>query len=242
MKNKHSRLSTSKAPTISFPFLYILVRDLKPIPISTGITAAMCMIRDNDDTCEKLLCRFQIRETINFPIDDLGETINFPIHDLEETINFSMHNLEETINSPLHELGETINPHIDDLEETMDFNMEQFMRNNGFPVEIIQRFAQFNYPYNLLPSSDEEEPVRGIISHAEDSTEDIHSTHDSSIEINQNANTPSASLNINFNISETHNTDQSREERTFELNIPEILLSMSRISHQLNILSSASHD
>lgn len=40
--------------------------------------------------------------------------------------------------------------------------------------------------------------VRGIISHAEDSTEDIHSTHDSSIEINQNANTPSASLNINF--------------------------------------------
>jgi len=45
--------------------------------------------------------------------------------------------------------------------------------------------------------------VRGFISHVEDSTEDIHSTHsntihDSSIEINQNANTPSASVNINL--------------------------------------------
>jgi len=40
--------------------------------------------------------------------------------------------------------------------------------------------------------------VRGVISNAEDSTEDIHSTHDLLIEINQNANTPSASVNINF--------------------------------------------
>lgn len=74
----------------------------------------MCMIRDNDETCEKLLSRFQIRQTINFPIDELGELI--------------------------------------------DFNLENLMDDNDF-VEITQRVDQLNYPYNLLPSSDEEEPV-----------------------------------------------------------------------------------
>jgi len=45
--------------------------------------------------------------------------------------------------------------------------------------------------------------VRGFISHMDESNDDIHYTnsntiHDSSIEINQNANTPSASVNINL--------------------------------------------
>jgi len=113
-------------------------------------------------------------------------------------------------------------------------------------IEITQRGDLWNYPYNLLPSSDEEEPARGFIDHImEDNNEDILyasslTTHDSSNEINQNANTPSASANIN--ILETNDTDHSSEEREFELNIPQILLSMSRISNNLFNVTSSSHD
>jgi len=71
------------------------------------------MKRDIDDTCEKL-CRFQIRETIDLTIDELGETIDLTI---------------------------------DEFEDDNDF------------TEFTPRVDQLTYPYNLLPSSDEEEPV-----------------------------------------------------------------------------------
>lgn len=132
------------------------------------------------------------------------------------------------------------------IMDTIDLTIDELGDDDDF-VEITPRVDQWNYPYNLLPSSDEEEPARGFISNMEDNNGDVHythsnTTHDSSNEINQNANIPSASVNINFNISETNNTDQSSEDREFELNIPQILLSMSRISHNLYNQSSSSHD
>uniref|UniRef100_A0A2S2PQB5 Uncharacterized protein n=1 Tax=Schizaphis graminum TaxID=13262 RepID=A0A2S2PQB5_SCHGA len=150
----------------------------------------MCLIRDNDDNCERFVYPLHILDTIDLTIDEMGDDDDF--------------------------------------------------------IEITQRGDLWNYPYNLLPSSDEEEPARGFIDHImEDNNEDILyasslTTHDSSNEINQNANTPSASANIN--ILETNDTDHSSEEREFELNIPQILLSMSRISNNLFNVTSSSHD
>lgn len=66
----------------------------------------MCMIRDNDENCDRFV---------------------YPLHILNamETIDLTM----------------------DDLADDDDF------------VEITQRGDLWNYPYNLLPSTDEEEPV-----------------------------------------------------------------------------------
>lgn len=41
---------------------------------------------------------------------------------------------------------------------------------------------------------------------------------------------------------ETDDEDESSEERTFELNVPQILLSMSRISNNLFERATTSHD
>ncbi|XP_026807977.1 uncharacterized protein LOC113550389 [Rhopalosiphum maidis] len=148
----------------------------------------MCLIRDNDDNCERFVYPLHILDTIDLTLDEMGDDDDF--------------------------------------------------------IEITQRGDLWNYPYNLLPSSDEEEPARGFIDHImEDNNEDILyassiTTHDSSNEINQNASSASA----NINILETNDTDHSSEEREFELNIPQILLSMSRISNNLYNLTSASHD
>ncbi|XP_060849772.1 uncharacterized protein LOC132928862 [Rhopalosiphum padi] len=149
----------------------------------------MCLIRDHDDNCERFVYPFNILDTIDLTLDEMGDDDDF--------------------------------------------------------IEITQRGDLWNYPYNLLPSSDEEETARGFIDHImEDNNEDIIYAssvfNDSSNEINQNASTPSASVNIN--ILETNDTDHSSEEREFELNIPQILLSMSRISNNLYNLTSASHD
>ncbi|CAH1737112.1 unnamed protein product [Aphis gossypii] len=152
----------------------------------------MCMIRDNDENCDRFV---------------------YPLHIL-------------------------------DTMETIDLTMDDLADDDDF-VEITQRGDLWNYPYNLLPSTDEEEPARGSVIHEEDNNGDIHNadssnTHDLSNGINQNANILSASENIN--ISETSDTDHSNEEREFELNIPQILLSMSRISYNLYSQSLSFHD
>ncbi|XP_022181917.1 uncharacterized protein LOC111041803 [Myzus persicae] len=93
--------------------------------------------------------------------------------------------------------------------------------------------------YNLLLPNDEDESETGYISNMEDSDEDDNYTHSSTIhdltnEINQNSYLPSVS-----NIWETNNTDQSSEDREFDLNIPQILLSMARVSQNLDTIISA---
>ncbi|XP_025205663.1 uncharacterized protein LOC112601973 [Melanaphis sacchari] len=149
----------------------------------------MCMIRDNDDNCDKFVYPIHILDTIDLTMDELGDDDDF--------------------------------------------------------IEITPRGDLWNYPYNLLPSNDEGESASVFLGHLGENMEDIHNagsstTDDSSNEINQNANTPNASANIN--ILETNDSDHSTEEREFELNIPQILLSMSRISNNLYHLTSASHD
>lgn len=110
--------------------------------------------------------------------------------------------------------------------------------------EVIQYGDDWNfYTYNLLPSTDEEEPARGSIIHEEDNNEDVYNadssnTHDLSNGTNQNANIPSASGNI----SETSSTDHANLIREIELDVPQILLSMARISYRLNNQRLSFHD
>ncbi|XP_025409602.1 uncharacterized protein LOC112683002 [Sipha flava] len=109
-----------------------------------------------------------------------------------------------------------------------------------------------NYPYNLLPSmqmNDNENPVR-FINYAnllENSSDDVPIPYDyiteynnffnNDIPTNTNTNitnTASVINAIHANIAEINNTDNDEErQRRFELNIPQILLSMSAISHNL---------
>jgi len=42
--------------------------------------------------------------------------------------------------------------------DTIDLTIDELGDDDDF-VEITPRVDQWNYPYNLLPSSDEEEPV-----------------------------------------------------------------------------------
>lgn len=91
----------------------------------------MCLKRDNDDSCDKLLYQFPILDTIDLTIDELGDDDDF--------------------------------------------------------VEITPPVDQWNYPYNLLPSSDEEEPViiRYMLQHntafwySPSKTREIHSRYTS---------------------------------------------------------------
>lgn len=128
--------------------------------------------------------------------------------------------------------------------DTIDLTLDELVDNDEV-LEITSRLDHWN-SYNLLPSSDEEESEIVFIDHIENTNgiyyADSNTTNDSSNEINQNANTSSASVNINLNISETNNTDQSNERREFELDIPQILLSMSRISNNLYNRTFPSHD
>jgi len=138
--------------------------------------------------------------------------------------------------------------------DVVDLTMEEFADEDD--VDMTPRNDQWNYPYNLLPSSDEDESsvsANGFLEHTGEHNVNMFSsqsitTQDSSNDINQNTNVPRSlsSENINTentNIAEINNSNQSSEERNgFEINIPQILSSMSTISNNLYGQASTSHN
>ncbi|XP_050427071.1 uncharacterized protein LOC126837274 [Adelges cooleyi] len=118
----------------------------------------------------------------------------------------------------------------------IDLTNEDF-GDDGVVDETIPRNIQWDYPYNLL-SSDEDEPVRGIfLVNGDESNIDLEripeESYDDSIE-----NTSQETTLVNDVVSDLQNmasndTNQQNDEREFDLNVPQILLSMLTISNNL---------